>query len=482
MNIRRWGVASLLVIALSTSSVELWAIEISVGAGKRRIETYTYLDQELLSLNDLAGVFSLRLRENRSSLTIVGERGEVLITDGRPLVRSGDHYVLLTAGVWKRREGEWYVPQDFLLRALSNIVSQKIEKQADGSFQVKRLKTNRVRVGMESYPDHLSVIFEVSENAPVQVREFRDYIEVVFSDFLVRPEQVASSPDARLVTSVEFNEQESFGSFRIQKGSQFSSFRQHYLESPPKLVVEMLGNSSSMLALSASADPLLGQQPGDLKSGGDRIPRAAGISDVVVIDPGHGGVDYGVDAYQDLSEKVITMNVARRIQEELSRRSVNVRLTRARDVQLPNEHRSAVSNFYKCRLYVGIHLGGAPSSEARGPVVYVYSPPTNATSGLRLESGQGEPLFIPWEKGQSEFLSSSRRLATSLQSELNRLFESKNSVVAARLAVLAPVRAPAVVIETGFLTNEEDQQLLAASGFQERVADSISNVIIRFLK
>jgi N-acetylmuramoyl-L-alanine amidase len=62
------------------------------------------------------------------------------------------------------------------------------------------------------------------------------------------------------------------------------------------------------------------------------------------------------------------------------------------------------------------------------------------------------------------------------------LFESRNSVVAARLAVLAPVRAPAVIVETGYLTNEDDQQLLASPGFQERVADSISNAIIRFLK
>jgi N-acetylmuramoyl-L-alanine amidase len=55
-------------------------------------------------------------------------------------------------------------------------------------------------------------------------------------------------------------------------------------------------------------------------------------------------------------------------------------------------------------------------------------------------------------------------------------------VVAARLAVLAPIMAPAVVVETGFLTNVDDQKLLASPGFQESIADSITNVIIQHLR
>jgi len=65
---------------------------------------------------------------------------------------------------------------------------------------------------------------------------------------------------------------------------------------------------------------------------------------------------------------------------------------------------------------------------------------------------------------------------------LNELFETNNPIVEARLAVLASVKAPAVLVETGYLTNPEDQALLATPGFQERIAESIAQAITRFLR
>jgi len=200
----------------------------------------------------------------------------------------------------------------------------------------------------------------------------------------------------------------------------------------------------------------------------------------VILDPGHGGVDYGVDAYQDLLEKVIALNVARLVEKALTRRGVRVRLTRTRDLQLPNEQRSAISNFYQCRLYVGIHLGGAPSEATRGPVVYTYSPGAGRSSG-RTKS-EDERKLLQWDGGQVEFSGPSRRLAGSLQRELNLVFGSENPVVGARLSVLAPVNAPAAVVETGFLTNSDDQGLLATAGFQEKIAEGITKAITQFLR
>jgi N-acetylmuramoyl-L-alanine amidase len=396
----------------------------------------------------------------------------VLITDGRPLVRSGDYYILLSGGVWRRSQGDWYVPEDFLTNALANIVSQNIERKPDGSFRLSPLRVNQVTVAMESHPDHLSVVFNASQNAPVKVRDFRDYLEVVFADYLVRPEQLESSADPRLVTAVEFEEQESLGSFRIRKGSQFSSFRQHYFESPAKLVIEVYGAVS---ALTVDASPVARPVSTDPEDRPAKI--VARLQDVVVIDPGHGGVDYGVDAYQDLMEKVITLNIARQIEQELNERGVKARLTRARDVQLPNEHRSAISNFYHCRLFVGIHLGGAPAESTRGPIVYSYSPPDMSGKGAR-----GGDHLTKWEEGQRDFLKPSRQFALLLQAKLNRLFEAENQVVSARLAVLAPVKAPAVLVETGFLTNDADLELLASPGFQDKVADGITESIVQFLR
>jgi N-acetylmuramoyl-L-alanine amidase len=69
-----------------------------------------------------------------------------------------------------------------------------------------------------------------------------------------------------------------------------------------------------------------------------------------------------------------------------------------------------------------------------------------------------------------------------MQTELNKLFGVENRVVEARLAVLAPVMAPAVVVETGFLTNAEDLELLESDEFQETLAYTITQVIRKFLE
>jgi N-acetylmuramoyl-L-alanine amidase len=209
---------------------------------------------------------------------------------------------------------------------------------------------------------------------------------------------------------------------------------------------------------------------------------------VVVIDPGHGGEDYGVDVYQDVLEKGLALVLARKIEQRLTASGEGVRLTRFRDVDLSAEQRSAVGNFHRAKVFVSVHVGGAPSPRTSGAVVYVYDPPPAEFKVSQSDpegggSEEAEPVeLIRWNEGQLSYLDGSRRLANLMQTELNKLFGVENRVVEARLAVLAPVMAPAVVVETGFLTNAEDLELLESDEFQETLAYTITQVIKKFLE
>ena len=78
--------------------------------------------------------------------------------------------------------------------------------------------------------------------------------------------------------------------------------------------------------------------------------------------------------------------------------------------------------------------------------------------------------------------STCRELAELLQQELNLLWGVENRVAEIPLAVLAPVTAPAVLIEMGFLTNPEDYQKLSSTEFLEQVARTITSAVDAFLQ
>ncbi|MFQ5929308.1 MAG: N-acetylmuramoyl-L-alanine amidase, partial [Acidobacteriota bacterium] len=111
----------------------------------------------------------------------------------------------------------------------------------------------------------------------------------------------------------------------------------------------------------------------------------------------------------------------------------------------------------------------------------------DTASSRRLEARRGlfandEQKLVPWEEGQRKYLALSRELAEKLQNELNLLWSVDNQVVEVPLAVLAPITAPAVLIEAGFLTNPEDQERLGLREFQERLAGTIASAVLAFLQ
>jgi len=482
-----WSFWPALLFAVWTSSLMAQDLTLRVGQESHRVEGATRDGKAYFRLRDIAAVFELSTNETSSQIDIFGPRGTLVLLADRPLVRIGDQYILLTGPVWRRGKGNWYVPADFLEKVLPGILNTKLTKESDGTYRVQGVGRNRVSVEFLNYPDHLSVVFRSSRSGITTVQDFRDYIEVRYGEYLVNPDSVADPPDRDLISSVKFVPEEAYGTFRVEKGGKFYSFRESRLSDPPRLVLDVFPRpgaarsspgSAATVDLPATSRPRTSQEPADEDPGQQpRIP-------VIVIDPGHGGEDYGIDVYQDVLEKGLALVLSRKIEARLAASGEGVRLTRFRDVDLAAEQRSAAGNFHRAKVFVSVHVGGAPSAQTSGAVVYVYDPPPAefrvAPGGGGEEDAQAE--LVRWNEGQIGHLKSSRQLAGLMQTELNKLFGVQNTVVEARLAVLAPVMAPAVVVETGFLTNSEDLELLENDDFQETLAYTIAQVIRKFLE
>ena len=445
--------------------------------------------QTLYELEQITSLLDLELVAAGSGTAEVrGPRGKLVLTEGRPLLRYRDEYILLSSAVRKATDGAWFVPQDILEKGLAQVMDRKLEHTSRYNYRLESLDGNVVRVDIVNYPDHVAVIFSSSIDTPFRVRESRRYLRVEFDGFSILPQITRVAPNQELVQKVRFDSSGRFGSFEIVKGSEYFSHRQYSLSTPDRQVVAVYGRPVAPVVAvpgRTSVEPL------DPPVSNPRRPtppprrpsrrdldapefRSDRDSRIITIDPGHGGDDTGVMPTQEVLETHVVWQVSQQIQEFLNLTLAEPRLTRDQAMNPSLELRSAQSNGDRSKAFVSVHLGASESSGVRGPVVY-----THRYFDRRNSKGS---LWLDWNEGQREALPQSRRLAAILQRKLNLVFGVGNRVAEAPLAVLGPVKAPAVMIELGFITNSEDRGRLQTAEFLRQVAAAIASGLEEFLE
>jgi N-acetylmuramoyl-L-alanine amidase len=492
----RLAVASLFVLAafpliIAYSALKVQAaddLEIWIGGKKSTVDSRENLGRTYFELKDIVEILHLGFQEDENEAVVSGPRGRLQLTGNRPLVKFKDEYILLNQVIWRRKEKEWYVSEDFLQKALPMILGQRLARQTARSYRVFPFEQNRVQVEVTNFPDHVRLTFTQTQDAPIKIRELQDSIQVDFGDYLVVPALPSIKPDARIVKGIQFDTTEVYGGFRIDKGEAYYNFREYPSDSPTRKVMDLYAPP-----LAARAVPEITSPPPPEPTPPVTAPSVAArepvpvfnprhFGNMITLDPGHGGDDYGVHPTQEDLEKNYTLRIAERIEARLRSTPYRGTLTRNDDTDVSAAQRSAIANYYQSRCYLSIHIGGAPDKVAKGPVVYVH---TYGGQDSGSEATGGEVLrpksLVPWEMAQKPFAAQSRQLGSLIQTELNGVFGSENQMVEVPLSQLAPVGSPAVLIEAGFLTNTDDQQKLVTSEFQDRIAQAIVTAIERFL-
>ncbi|MFP7253979.1 N-acetylmuramoyl-L-alanine amidase [Terribacillus goriensis] len=171
----------------------------------------------------------------------------------------------------------------------------------------------------------------------------------------------------------------------------------------------------------------------------------------IVIDPGHGGKDPGAIG-NDTMEKRVALTISQKLQHRLLANGYDVKMTRSEDVFIPLTERATFSNNWKADLFVSVHANSATSSSAKGLESYYY--------------------------GAS---SSGKQLASSIQTALAANTNNENrGTHSADFYVLRHTSMPAVLVETGFISNPSDAVLLNDSSYQDKVANSIAEGITEY--
>ena len=224
------------------------------------------------------------------------------------------------------------------------------------------------------------------------------------------------------------------------------------------------------------------------------VRRRAKTEFRIVVDPGHGGRDDpGAVGPAGTTEKDLTLRLARQLRRELeSRLPVRVILTRDEDQGLPLETRTSLANENQADLFLSLHINSYPGSKARGAETYfldLEASDESAALAAELEnqrSGQANGgddglQLILWDLAQSQHLRSSQRLATMIQQELNSAMGIRDrGVKQAPFRVLMGANMPSVLLEVGFLSNEEEEEKLNDSAYRNELIGGIVEAIARY--
>ncbi|MCH3965709.1 MAG: N-acetylmuramoyl-L-alanine amidase CwlD [Clostridium sp.] len=191
---------------------------------------------------------------------------------------------------------------------------------------------------------------------------------------------------------------------------------------------------------------------------------------IILVDPGHGGIDGGAEAKDGTMEKNINLKISSKLKNNLKKQGYTVLMTRESDKGLYTQggkirkkkvedlgNRARMKNDTNCNMFISIHLNKFPQSKYYGAQVW-------------------------YSKNQD-----SKQLAKIIQDNLIRdLDSSNNRHEKAALDLYKILREnddmPSVIVECGFLSNDQEREKLKSDDYQNKIADSIAKSVNEYYK
>ncbi|RIK99902.1 MAG: N-acetylmuramoyl-L-alanine amidase [Proteobacteria bacterium] len=229
--------------------------------------------------------------------------------------------------------------------------------------------------------------------------------------------------------------------------------------------------------------------------------EAAGDSrPVVVIDPGHGGIDNGTQAASGEAEKDIVLEFSLALRKRLEQADkYRIVMTRGDDTFVPLGERVRIARRQRAALFVSIHADSLPRREgdAHGATIYTLSErasdaeaqrladsenKADAIAGLDLAEEPTEVADILIDLAQRETKTFSHRFAKLLMSEMKGVVRlHKRPLKSAGFKVLKAPDVPSVLVELGYVSNKDDLQLLKSDDWRARSVGAVAQAIEAYL-
>lgn len=335
-------------------------------------------------------------------------------------------------------------------------------------------------------PDHTRVVIDIGDEPSFKIQEDKDFIVLNFKRATLGPELPAeiliNKPGIKKVTTCSKSQDDVEVKFFLGKYLKTQVFKlKKFQDKPDRVVVDIYLQGS--LPLETVKCP----------------PYKVKRKKVIVVDPGHGGDDPGAIGKNGTYEKDIVLAISREIKKTINKNpGYRAVLTRDGDYYVSFNKRLQTAKDLNASLFISVHADAARNRQAKGSSVYCLS--TGAASneaakllarnenlsdiigGVPNGEGNGDSDQIILNMFQTNTINLSKTYAAGLMQQMNDINTLKyESVQEAPFRVLKLPDIPAVLIETAFISNGEEEKLLKSRNFQKKIALAVDTSVRQYL-
>jgi N-acetylmuramoyl-L-alanine amidase len=335
-------------------------------------------------------------------------------------------------------------------------------------------------------PDHTRIVFDLDGEPIYEVKEEENILILKFTDASfnksIPAEIILDKPGIKKIIFYDTEDDTVKIEFILDKHLKTDVFKlKKFKDKPQRVVIDII------LELPSQEVSIKEQLP-------KLIQRK-----IIVIDPGHGGDDPGAVGKRGTYEKNIVLVISREIKKAVNKipgyRAV---LTRDGDYYVSFNKRLQIAKDLEASLFISVHADAARNRNARGSSVYCLSAGAASSEAAKLLAnnenlsdiiggvpngeGKNESDQIILNMFQTNTINFSKTYASCLIKQLDRVNTVKHKKVQeAPFRVLKLPDIPAVLIETAYISNMQEERLLKTDGFQKKLALAIASSVTEYL-
>ncbi|WPM85482.1 N-acetylmuramoyl-L-alanine amidase AmiA [Apirhabdus apintestini] len=227
------------------------------------------------------------------------------------------------------------------------------------------------------------------------------------------------------------------------------------------------------------------------------LKAPSGDKRIIMLDPGHGGIDSGAVGSNGAKEKHVVLAIANNVRAILRQKGYDARLTRTADDFIPLYDRVEIAHRHGACLFMSIHADGFTNPAAAGASVFALSnrgassamakylsEKENAAddvAGRRVQHRDHYLQQVLFDLVQTDTIKNSLTLGSHVLSQIRGIHKLHSShTEQAAFVVLKSPSIPSVLVETSFITNPAEERLLGTTAFRQKIAHAIAAGVINY--
>lgn len=347
-----------------------------------------------------------------------------------------------------------------------------------------------IKVRYWAGPEHTRIVIDTSGDASIKVDKSQKRVSILFKGFVlsneIPAEKTVDQPGLEKIIS-RVDQGDARIDLILTEGVEAAVFKlQKIQDKPDRVVIDL-------------TVPELEKKESERRQ---QIKAKFTEKDkIVIIDPGHGGEDPGAIGRRRTREKDVVLQIAKRLEADLNgREGYKAFLTRNADYYPSFKKRLQIAWEYGADIFVSIHADAARNRSARGGSVYCLSTSGASSEAAKIlarnenladivggtDAGESasteESDVIMLNMVQTETINMSKTLGSIVLSNLSDVNRLKfKRIQEAPFRVLKMPHIPSVLVETAYISNPVEEQLLKDPAFQKKVSHAVAEAIVDFL-